>query len=60
MAWHKVERSKEMKKYIKPQAVVNSFVTEDVIAASGTTVTPATLKAMQGANLGAVNRLFNK
>ena len=49
-----------MKNYIKPTANVNSFVSENVIAASGVTTPIEKLNNIKGANLGAVNNLFNK
>ena len=49
-----------MKNYIKPIANVNSFVSENVITASGITTPVEKLNIIKGANLGTVNNLFKK
>lgn len=49
-----------MKNYTKPVANVNSFMVENVIAASGVTTPAEKLNIIKGANLGSVNNLFNK
>ena len=48
-----------MKKYIKPQATVNTLASEDIIAKSGLASTPHTLN-LKGKNTGTISNLFTK
>ena len=47
-----------MKNYIKPEAKINSFISEDVITTSGTPSTPAQTLNQTGYSIGTINTLF--